>query len=190
MNFEFVEQLQTYEQVILLLVGLGLLFFGYRIKKAAFFVIWFILGYTLVGFLMPMISNWLPEVAKTQLYQILLPIGGGLLLALLGFTIEKVCIGGICFVLTMLITVQYFGAGVQTLAIGGVIGVIASAAAVALIKPATIIATSVAGGYALALGLLALCPSLDRGLLYFPIIGGSAAVGTIIQFLFTAKRGK
>ena len=190
MNFEFVGQLETYEQIILLLIGLGLLFFGYRIKKIAFFVIWFILGYTLVGYLMPMISSWVPEVANTHLYQILLPIAGGLLLALLGFSIEKVCVGGICFALTILIAVQYFGADVQTLAIGGLIGVIASAAAVALIKPATIIATSVAGGYALALGLLALCPNLDRGLLYFPIIGGSAAVGTVIQSLFTAKRGK
>ena len=77
---------------LLIMAGLGLavLLFGYRIKKIAFFIIWFILGYNLMMFLMPVINGAVPQIADSQLYQVLLPIGGGLLLALLGFSIEKV----------------------------------------------------------------------------------------------------
>ncbi len=184
---DFVESLEVYEQVILIIVGIAVLFFGYRIKKAAFFLIWFILGYILMGFLMPMINQWVPQIAENNIYQILVPIGGGLILALLGFAIEKVCISGISFALVMLITVQYFGTEVQTLVIGGVIGIAAGALAVMLIKPATIVATSVAGGYAITLALLALFPDINREVFYFPMIGGLAAVGTLVQFVSTKK---
>ena len=71
--------------------GLALMFFGYRIKKVAFFIIWFILEYNLMVFLMPTLNNMVPDMATNNLYQILLPIAGGLLLALLGFSIEKLC---------------------------------------------------------------------------------------------------
>ena len=43
----------TPELVIMAGLGLAVLLFGYRIKKIAFFIIWFILGYNLMAFLMP-----------------------------------------------------------------------------------------------------------------------------------------
>ena len=119
---------------LLIMAGLGLavMLFGYRVKKVAFFIIWFLIGYNLMLFLMPLINNVLPVIAESQLYQILLPIAGGLLLALLGFSIEKVCVAGICFFLVMMITVQYFGTDIPTLAVGAIIGVVAGAAATAM----------------------------------------------------------
>ncbi len=173
--------------IIMAAVGLALIFFGYRIKKVAFFLIWFILGYNLMGFLMPTINNLVPQIAENDLYQMLLPIGGGLLLALLGFSIEKLCVGGICFALIMVITIQYFGTEMQTLAIGGIIGIIAAGAAVMLMKPATIIATSAAGAYALTIAILAFFPGISKEIFYFPMLGGISLIGTFFQFLTSKK---
>ncbi len=168
-------------------IGLALMFFGYRIKKVAFFLIWFILGYNLVEFLMPTLESLVPQIVENDLYQILLPIGGGLLLALLGFSIEKLCVGGICFALVMVITVRYFGTEMQTLAIGGVVGIIAAGAAVMLMKPAIIVATAVAGAYVVTLAILALFPDISREIYYFPILGGLSAIGSVFQFLTTKR---
>ena len=167
-------------------LGLAVLLFGYRIKKVAFFIVWFILGYNLMGLLMPWINNMVPQIAENELYQILLPIGGGLLLALLGFSIEKLCVGGICFALVMLITVQYFGTDIQTLAIGAVVGIIAAGAAVMLIKPAVIVATALTGAYAMTLAIIALA-ELNAEAYYWPIITGLTVVGVVFQFLTTRR---
>lgn len=186
MNLDF-SNLGTPEMIIMAAAGLALMFFGYRIKKIAFFIIWFILGYNLMAFLMPTINNLAPEIAGNNLYQTLLPIAGGLLLALLGFSIEKLCVGGICFALIMVITVQYFGAEMQTLAIGGVVGVIAAGAAVMMMKPATIVATSAAGAYALTVAILALFPDISKETYYFIILGGLTLLGSVFQFLTTKR---
>ena len=179
--------LGTPEMIIMAVVGLALMLFGYRIKKIAFFLIWFILGYNLMGFLMPTINNLVPQIAENSLYQTLLPIGGGLLLALMGFTIEKVCISMLCFALVMVITVRYFGTDMQTLAIGGVVGVIIAGAATALIKPAIILASSVAGAYAITLAILVLFPDINKEVFYFPILGGLSLIGALFQFSNTKK---
>lgn len=186
MNLDF-SNLGAPEMIIMAAVGLALMFFGYRIKKIAFFLIWFILGYNLMGFLMPTINGAVPEIAGNDLYQILLPLGGGLLLALMGFSIEKLCVGGICFALTMVITVRYFGTDMQALAIGGVVGVIMAGLSVKLIKPAVIIASAVAGAYAVTLAVLAFFPDISEEVFYFPILGGLSVVGALFQFATTKK---
>lgn len=181
------DKLGVPEAIIMMGLGLAVLMFGYRIKKIAFFIIWFILGFNLVLWLMPTINNAVPEIANSELYQNLLPIAGGLLLALLGFSVEKLCVGGICFALVMLITIQYFGTDMQYIAIGGIVGVIAAGAAVTLMKPATIIATALAGAYALTLSILKLNPEINFGAMYWPMILGIAAVGALFQFLTTKR---
>ena len=181
--------METYELIFMIALGLAVLLFGYRIKKIAFFIIWFLLGFVLTGYLLPTITQISPPVVSEPLWQNLLPIAGGLLLALLGFSIEKLCVGGICFVLIMLITMRYFGTDMTTLAIGGVIGVIGAGLGVTLMKPATIIATSGAGAYALTLAIFALFPKLDLAVYYWPIIIGLTAIGSIFQFM-TTKRVK
>lgn len=187
MNMMDFSQLNTVEIVFTIVVGLLLLFAGYRIKKIAFFIVWFLLGVTLMNHLMPFIKDAVPAIADSDLWRNLLPIAGGLLVALMGFSIEKVCVGGIAFGLTLAITAQYFGTEMQTLLIGGVIGVVLAGAAVMLMKPAIIIATSVAGGYALTMGILALATSLNPEIYYFPFLIGSSAIGSVVQFLTTRR---
>ena len=184
---EIIQGFETPELIIMLGLGLAVLLFGYRIKKIAFFIIWFILGYNLMNFLMPTINSMSPEIVSSEFYQILLPIAGGLLLALLGFSIEKLCVGGICFVLVMMISIQYFGTEIQTLAISAIIGIVAAGAAVALMKPAIVVATSVAGAYAITLALLMLIPNIDQGIYYWPMLIGLSAVGGIFQFMTTKR---
>ena len=166
--------------------GVVMLLFGYQVKKIAFFVIWFLIGYSLMQYFMPTLNEWVPQIAGEQLWQILLPIAGGLLLALLGLSIEKVCVAGIVFGLTMVVTMKYFGNGIPTLATGAIIGVILGALAVTMMKPAIIIATSLAGAYCLTVALLTWQPSIDYQIFYFPILVGLTAVGAIFQFS-TAK---
>lgn len=175
------------EAVIMLGLGLAVLFFGYRIKKVAFFIIWFLLGFNLMIWILPTINDLVPQVANSELYQNLLPIAGGLILALLGFSIEKLCVGGICFVLVMLVTIQYFGTDMQVLAIGGIVGVIAAGAAVTLMKPAIIVATAVAGGYALTLAIMKFNTGIDFEAMYWPMLLGISAIGAVFQFLTTKR---
>ncbi|MBQ1298792.1 DUF4203 domain-containing protein [Candidatus Saccharibacteria bacterium] len=177
--------METYELIIMIALGLAVLLFGYRVKKVAFFIIWFLLGFNLTTYLLPMITEISPPVVSEPLWQTLLPIAGGLLLALLGFSIEKVCVGGICFVLIMLITINYFGTDMTTLAVGGVIAVIGAGLGVTLIKPATILATAVAGGYALTVAVLTLFPEISLGEYYWPLLIGISAIGAVFQFMTT-----
>ena len=180
-----IKQFEMPEMLVMSGLGLALVLFGYRIKKIAFFIIWFLIGYNLMLILMPWIGTFAPEVVNTELYQILLPIGGGALLALLGFSIEKFCVSAICFALVMLITVQYFGTDVTTLAIGGVVGLVAGALATKLMKPAVIIATSLAGGWTLTLAILTFFPGLSSEIFYFPLIVGITGIGVLFQFKTT-----
>ncbi len=182
---EIIKQMAVYETILLIAIGLAVLLFGYRIKKVAFFIIWFLLGFNLMMILMPFINQMVPQIVGNDLWQNLLPIAGGLLLALLGFSIEKVCVAGICFALVMMITVNYFGTDILTLAIGAIIGVIAAGAAVTLMKPAIIIATAIAGSYALTLSILTIFTQLPWGIAYFPLLAGIAFLGAVFQFATT-----
>ncbi|MBQ8985610.1 hypothetical protein IJ076_03690 [Candidatus Saccharibacteria bacterium] len=185
---KFALNLSGYEEWQMWLVGgagLALMFLGYKIKKIAFFVVWFLLGYILTGYLMPIINGAVAEIASSDLWQNLLPIGGGLLVGLMGFSIEKLCVGGACMGLCLMITAQYFGTDIQTMVIGGIIGAVLAGFAVMMMKPASIIATSVAGGYALTLAILTLNGDLNGEELYWPLILAFSAVGALVQFLTT-----
>lgn len=164
--------------------GLALMLVGFKIKKAAFFILWFILGYVASGYLLPIITNALPEVAASSFWQGLIPLIGGLLLALMGFMIEKIALGGVVFGLTLLMTAQYFGTEMQTMLIAGVIGAVLAGVAVMMMKPATIIATSIGGAYALTLAILAISSgSINPETAFWPMIIGFAALGCIVQFI-------
>ena len=161
------------------------MFAGYRIKKTGFFLVWFLIGFRLVTWLMPWLSQMVPAISGSEFWGILLPLAGGLLLGLLGFSIEKICLGGICFALVMMITAQSFGTEPQTLVIGAVVGVIAAGAGVMLIKPATIIATALAGAYIFTLSTLEMFTGISAQTFYYPILLGATAVGAVTQFLTT-----
>lgn len=182
----YLERLGTPELIAMIIVGVLALFFGYRIKKVAFFIVWFIIGLNLTTNILPWLNGLVPQIAGNELWQNLLPIAGGLLLALMGFTIEKVCVGGIVFALTLMITAQYFGTEPQTLAIGAVVGIILAGAAVMLVKPAIIIATAIAGGCVVTLGILK-WTGLDHDMLYFPLLIGISVLGAVVQFATTRR---
>lgn len=178
-------ELSEAELVITMAVGAAVLLAGYRIKKIAFFIVWFIIGLNLTHLLMPWFNTMVPQIAESDLWQNLLPIAGGLLLGLMGFAIEKVCVGGIVFALVVIVAAQYFGTELQTLAIGAVIGIIAAGAAVMMIKPAIILATSLAGAYVITVGVIQLS---DVGYdMYFPMLIGITALGATVQFLTTKR---
>ena len=186
MNLDL-SNLGTPEVVAVALAGIVLLFFGLKIKKVAFFLIWFVVGYYITTILLPHISNLAPIVTEEQLFQTLLPIGGGLLLAMLGFSIEKLCVGGCAFAIVMLITAQYFGTEIQVLAAGGIIGIVAAGVAIMTMKPATIILTSCAGAYALTMALLVLIPNINQQIVYFPSLIGLTVLGSAVQLLVDRK---
>lgn len=180
-----IQNFEIYELVIFIALSLAVLFFGYRIKRIAFFIIWFLLGINLMRFLMPIINENVAEVASSELYQNLLPIAGGLLLGLLGFSIEKLCVAGITFALTMLITVQYFGTDVPTLVVGAIIGLAAGGIAVMLIRPAIIVTSSLVGGYGLTLALFSIFPDMNFETFYWPLLFGISLIGAVFQFSST-----
>lgn len=185
MNLDL-SNLGTPEVIAAAVIGLLVLFAGYRIKKLAFFLIWFVIGFYLTTYILPYLGPVLPaEIVAEPLYQTLLPLGGSLLLALLGFSIEKFCVSAIAFALVMLITVQYFGTEIQILAAGGIIGIVAAGVATLAIKPAVIVATSAVGAYTITLALLLLIPGLNREIVYFPSLAALTVLGTVTQFLTT-----
>ena len=179
---EMIQSLDTIQLIILIGIGVAVLLFGYKIKKAAFFLIWFLLGFCLMMWLMPMINDAVPQIADNSIYQTLLPIGGGIILAAMGFSIEKLCVAGITFGLVMLATVQYFGTDWITLAIGAVIGVLLGAFAVNMMKPATVIATAAVGAYVLTLVIFAFFPQINFAIFYWPILIGIGVIGALFQF--------
>ena len=175
--------METYELIFAIVLGLVLLFAGYRIKKITFFIIWFLIGhYLMTTYLMGIINTAMPDIAGEALWQNLLPIAGGLLLALLGFTIEKLCVAGATLGVTMMVTTQFFGTDTQTLLIGLVIGIVLAAVSTAMMKPAFIVATSAMGAYLLTLAILQLVTAIDLHPYYFLILAALAAVGVITQF--------
>ena len=79
---------------------------------------------------------------------------------------------------------QYFGTEIQAMAIGGIVGAVLAGVAVMMMRPATIIATSVAGGYALTLAILAIASgSIEAKTAFWPMIVGFSVLGCIIQFI-------
>ena len=182
---EFYSGLETWQVVVIAILGLLLMLFGYRIKKAAFFIIWFLIGFMLMQNVMPWINHSFPEIASQDVWQFILPILGGVLMSMLGFTIEKLCVGGACFGLIMMIVIQTYGTEIGTIVAAAIIGIIVAGLAVMAMKPATIVATSAAGAYLIASSLPFIIASMDGNTLVMPIFLGVTLVGSIVQFLTT-----
>lgn len=169
--------------ILPIIIGALLCLFGYRLKRAAFAVAWFYVGFRLITILLPQIYSLIPQIAGETFWEYLLPICGGLLFALLGFSIEKLCIGGIIFILTFTIILENFGTEPLTLGIAAIIGVILGGLSTSIIKPASIIATSAAGSYALTLFLSPFLNIERPNTLYLFI--GITIISALFQFMTT-----
>lgn len=161
---------------VALIVGLFLLFFGYRVKKIAITIIWFIVGFWLV-------SQFIDKVVADQTWQLILECVGGLVLGMFGMTIERFAVFvtvGAAFGLSI---IQNFGPVTDwTLpAIAVAVGVVAGVVGVWLIKPMIILATSVEGSSLVVANALTLMNIAKPE--WYPILFlAIAAVGAIFQW--------
>ena len=168
------------ELIITLLIGIGLCFYGYRLKKVAFAIIWFIIGYFAV-------KIYAPDLIGDPFWQTMLQIAAGALLSLIGLSIEKLAVSATAFIIVSSMVLQHFGPATDwTLpAIAIACGVVAGAVAVWLMKPAIIIYTAIYGGNLLATSIMGLLPAEIKAnipYLTFILLGALAAGGAIFQF--------
>ena len=78
--------------IISIILGLLVCFFGYKIKKIAFFIIGFIIGYNL-GLKIP--PEW---YAGNDIITAILPFLTGIFLSLIALTAEKICVSLIVWI--------------------------------------------------------------------------------------------
>ena len=176
--------MEVYEIILALILGAFVCLFGYRLKKMVIFLAFFLIGYTIMGRIMPVLNANLPAIAESSFWQTLLPICGGLVLSLLGFSIEKLCVGLLVCFATIAIGINQFGLSWEVVCIAAIIGVILGAIAVNMIKPATIIVTAAAGALVVADAIFALNIGMSHDF-YTLILIGIAAIGAVFQFTNT-----
>lgn len=166
------------EIIISILIGAALCFFGYRLKKVAFAVIWFMVGYFAV-------KTYFPHIIEDQFWQTVLQIGVGALLSLIGLTIEKLAVAGTAAVVVASFVLSHFGPATDWVlpAIAITAGVVAGAVAVSLMKPAVIIFTAIFGADLLASVVISFIPDAGSmpylSLIIFAVL---AVVGISFQF--------
>lgn len=138
------EWLQQYETIIAIAIGIFLCLCGYRIKKVAFVVIWFIIGYYLM-------SLAVPHITTDPTWSQILPIGAGIVLGVLGFSIEKFCIFAIAtFTVATTIIESFQLTEILPIALAIAAGVVVGCIATAFIKPLGIITTALSGAKLIA----------------------------------------
>ena len=162
--------------IITLIIGFFLLFFGYRVKKIAITIIWFVIGFWLV-------SLFVNKITDNQIWQLILECVGGLVLGMFGMTIEKFAVFitvGAAFGWSI---IENFGPVTDwTLpAIVVAVGVVAGVIGVWLIKPMIIFATSIQGATLIAASVLVLL-NIDKPEWYSVLTIAVAAIGAIFQW--------
>ena len=174
------QDILQYEAIIAIIAGIFLCLFGYRIKKVAFIIIWFAIGFFLASLIAPKITD-------NTTWQLIIPIISGLILGMLGFSIEKFCIFAVAtFTVstTIIETFQMNEILPIALAIGA--GVIVGCIAVSFIKPLGIITTALSGAKLIAkYSVLEL--SLQHQPYFFIILITAFVVGVIFQFKTNKK---
>jgi hypothetical protein len=169
------ENIAEYEALIAIIIGIFLCLFGYRLKKVAFIVIWFVIGFYLMTLAAPHITN-------DPTWQQLLPIGAGIVLGMLGFSIEKFCIFAVAaFTVstTIIETFQLNDIFGIALSIGA--GVIVGCIAVAFIKPVGIITTALSGAKLIAKYAISGL-HLAHEPYFITILIACCAIGILFQF--------
>lgn len=163
-------------EIIAILIGAFLLFFGYRLKKIALTIIWFLVGYYLV-------SLFVDKIVADQLWQFILCCVGGLVLGMFGMTIERFAVFvtvGVAFGLSFMQTFS-FEPQWALIAVAVAVGVVAGVIGVWLIKPMIILATSIEGASLVLINAFALL-SIAKPEWYFILFLATAAFGAIFQW--------
>ncbi len=169
------ENLAQYEAAIAIIAGVFLCLFGYRIKKIAFVLIWFAIGYYLV-------SQFASQITSDPTWQQILPIASGLVLGILGFSIEKLCIFAVtAFSISTTIIDALRLSEPLHIAAAIAVGIVCGCIAVAIIKPAGIISTSISGAKFITKYLIA-TTSIPHEPYFLIILAVCAGVGILFQF--------
>lgn len=166
------------ELIVSLIVGVVLCFGGYRLKRIAFAIIWFILGYTFT-------KGIAPNLVQDPFWVGILPLLAGIVLAVFGLSIEKLAVSVAAFAVVSMFIMQHFGPATDWVlpAVAIAIGVIAAGIAVALMKPAVIVFTAIEGAELLATNIITLLPaSIVFPQLFFILFIILAVVGGSFQF--------
>lgn len=173
-NLDF-SSLAGYETLIAIALGVFLCLFGYKLKRVAFVIIWFAIGFYLMTLVAPRFTNdanWLK----------ILPILSGIVFGVFGFSLEKICIFAVATYAvstTLIDTFQVENPLFIGLAIAG--GVLIGIAAVKFIKPFGIITTAFSGAKLIAKYSLSAFP-----LAHYPnfviILLAAATIGMLYQF--------
>ena len=172
----------TLQMMLGLILGLIICFFGYKLKKLAFAIAWFLIGYTLCARFAPdLVHNLMPQLESPDLWITVLPIAVGLLLSLMGLSVERLCVGTLTFVVVVAIMLQQFGFSWPLLGVACIIGVVAGCVAVSMMKPAVIVITAFAGAQSVAAGLISAITAIPAAA-YLPILIVLAVCGTLYQF--------
>ena len=171
------------ELIVSIIIGLLLCFAGYRLKRVAFAIICFVLGYWAV-------KTYLPNVVPDPFWQWILQVGAGAILAFVSASAEKLAVGLTAGFAIFQIVMQHFGPATDwTLpAIAVAIAVVGACVAVALMKPAVIVYTGIYGAHMLATAIVGLFPadvSANFPPLVWILLGAFAAGGIVYQFKST-----
>lgn len=165
--------------IISIILGLLVCFFGYKIKKIAFFIVGFIIGYNL-GLKVP--SEW---YAGNDIITMILPFLTGLLLSLVALTAEKICVSLIVGVFVFFAAINFQGGAFtpQTIIIAAIAAAIAGCIAGFLVKPASIIATAIIGAYYVGINTVGLgIPYVTYTPFFYIITCVLAVLGMLYQF--------
>ncbi len=133
------------QNVIVLVLGVLLLLFGYRLKRIAMVVIGFVVGWSIA-------SHFAPSMVADPFWQFIIKLAAGALLGVMATTIERLAMFG---VVALAIGSSFYNAfAIQdpmahigiTIAVGTIAGVIS----VWFIKPMFIIASGIKGAQMLS----------------------------------------
>ena len=164
--------------IITIILGLLVCFFGYKIKKLAFFILGFIVGYGL--------GQQVPEAwyASNAIIHTVLPFLTGILISLVAITAERICIS--LFVFLLAIQIQSSGYTTQSIIIAAIAAAVAGAIAGALIKPASIIATAIIGAYYVGSNIISIgipfITAANATSIFYIVTCALAVLGMLYQF--------
>ena len=169
--------------IISIILGLLVCFFGYKIKKLAFFIVGFIIGYNL-GLKVP--PEW---YVGNDIITAILPFLTGIFLSLVALTAEKICISLIVGIFVFFAAINFQGGifSLQTVIIAAIAAAIAGCIAGFLVKPASIIATAIIGAYYVGINTVGLSIPYITYIPFFYII---TCVLAILGMLYQFKKNK
>ena len=170
--------------IIGIVISIVLCFFGYRLKRIAFAIVWFVIGLDLGNFLLPYVTPYMQGI--DPFFINILP----LLMSLIGISVERVCIFLIGIGLTLITYFNFVDSGVLelswlTFGIAIIVGCVVGTVAISIMRPAIILLTSYAGGTQLASSIISLIPAISNPTTSLIITIIMVVVGAFYQFRST-----